>query len=1294
MTTVKKITRWLLYVPLALLLIFVLAVIVIRFIVFPNIDSYKDDIAAYATKKAGQKITIGDINTSWDGISPHVVLKNIDVFDAENRAALHLDDVAANVSWLSIPLLQPRLSQLVIDKPALTVRRKTDGSIYLAGINLAGESKPDLPNWLLSQSEIRIENAQLLWLDELRKAPPLALKNLNLSLRNPAWKSLFGRHEFKFSTVPSIGTTQAITANGNFIGGDISKIATWHGSINANLKQADLSVWRAWLDYPINLQTGTGNAQLTLDFASAKFEKVTINTALSNVSLLLNNQTTPFIAKQFSGDIDWSDFKNTQTISAKNIKLSSNTGLNITDGSGYFATSNKNGKPWFKADIKLDQFDLATIKQLAPYFKLPENIVAKLNAFAPSGQLQALALGYEGDANKPTSYKINANFKSLGLAAHENIPGFSNLSGNISATQDAGQITLQSQKAMLDLKDILRLPIPADTLNGQINWQLDGDKAKLIAKDIFISSPHITGTVNANYKANNVKGGYLDLTAKFSKGNAKYATFYYPIMLGKPTLHWLDTSILAGKAEDINVIVKGNLADFPFVNSKNQLDKKLGLFKVTGKLSEALIEYGTGWPVIEDLGIDLLFEGKRMELNANKGHIFGNKIIKSKTEIAQLDADSPMLRIVSELEGPVVEGVKFVNESPVKLVTQGFTDDLKTAGNGQLNLELKIPMQDLDAAKYKGVYKINNGTIFANDDVGLPELDKLNGVLNFTENSLSAQNVSTEILGNPAQFSLKTAADKILRITANGKISDTAIKKLASNMFIDNMQGFADWAGEITIKKPLVDINLRSNLVGMAINLPPPFNKPASQNIALSIDKKQQNANSDSIELAYGNIVYAKILRTEQAGKLSVERGDIGVNMPAELPTQAGLALHGKLDYVNADDWLALFNKPSSKIAASPIQINKANVTIRKLDIFGRSLNALKLVALPNNAGLQMNIESHELTGDAEWQTASAANSNGKIIARLKNLIIPANSDNKTKESSVKDASKKDIRRLNKEYPALDVTAENFQLGNKKLGSLSLNAFESNDDWVIQKLKISNPDSTLTADGNWHNWTRNPNTSLNFTLQVDNIGKALKRFGQPDAVKGGDAEITGQLNWAGSPHEFETIGLNGNFKLEAKKGQILKVQPGVGRLFGLLSLQSLPRRLSLDFRDLFSDGFAFDKVSANAKIDTGILRSDDFFMTGPAAEAKIRGETNLKTETQNLKVTVIPHVSDSLSLAALAGGPIVGAAAFVAQKILKDPFNKIVSSEYVITGTWDKPKEIESGKDNTLKPSSNSPLRP
>ena len=1301
MSFIKEISRWILYVLVTLLLLITLTALVIRFVIFPNIDSYKDNIAAYVSKTAGQKITIGDIQTGWDGISPRFVLKNIDVFDAENRSALHLNDVSASISWLSVPLLQARLYKLAIENPDLTIRRKADGSIYLAGISLAGDSKPELPNWLLSQSKIHIKNAKITWLDELRNAPPLALKQLDLTLTNPALNNAFAKHQFEISAIPSvgaIGSMQAIRANGSFVGGDVSKMHDWYGSLTVQLKQADLSVWRPWVDYPVNLKTGVGNANITLDFNNANIEKVSAQTALTNVSLVLNQETSPFIAKQLSGNIGWSNTNNTQTISAKNIKLISNAGLKINNGNGTIANSTKNGRAWLKADIKLDQFNLAAIKQLAPYFKLPANITHDLNAFSPTGELQGLQLGFEGEPNNPKAYQIMANFKKLGLVAHNKIPGFSNLSGKIVADEDSGELTLDAQKVMLDFKDILRWPIPADKLNGVVNWRINGKTAKINAENIVITSPHITGTVTASYDKNNVKGGYLNLTGKFAKGNAKYAMFYYPMMLSKPTLQWLDTSILAGRAEDVNITIKGNLAEFPYVNSKNQLDQKLGLFRVTAKISDAVLEYGTGWPMVEDLALNMLFEGKRMELNAYKGQIFGNKIITSKTEIATLDADWPILKIVSEVEGSVVEGIKFVNESPVKLVTQGFTDNLKAAGNGKLNLTLNIPMQDVDAAKFKGAYKITNGTIFANADIGLPELAKLNGTLNFTESGLIAQKVNTEILGGPAQFSLKTGADKIIRVSANGKMSDTGIKKLSSNSIVNRMQGSADWVGEITIKKPLLDAKIQSNLVGMAIDLPPPFNKAVNQSMLLTLEKKQQSPSYDSINITYGNMISAKLLRAEQSGKLVIERGDIGVYMPAEISNQAGLSVHGKLDYVNADDWLALFNQTPvnqapKNTAATSLKISNANVAIQKLDIFGRSINALKMTAQPNNTGLKMSIESQEVTGDAEWQAVSNAHANGKIIARLKNLTIPASSDSKSTDARI-EGSKKDIRKLANGYPALDVTADNFQLGNKALGSLALNAFEINDDWVIQKLIINNPDSSLTADGTWHNWTRSPNTRLNFVLKVDSIGKALRRFGQPDAVKGGSAEIEGQLSWAGSPHQFETSSLDGNFKLEASKGQVVKVQPGVGRLLGLLSLQSLPRRLSLDFRDLFSDGFAFDKISANAKINNGILRSDDFFMTGPAAEANIKGETNLKTETQNLRVKVIPHVSDSLSLAALAGGPIVGAAAFVAQKILKDPFNKIASSEYVITGTWDNPKEIESEKNETNKPSKISPLTP
>ena len=1299
MLAIKKISRWAIYLLALLLALMLVALTIVRFVIYPNIDEYKDRIATEATKTLGQKVTIGSIITGWDALSPHVSLNNIDVFDAENRSALHLNKVEATLSWLSIPLLQPRLSNLIVRQPALTIRRKADGSLYLAGISLAGESKPDFMNWLLSQSEVRLENANLIWQDELREAPPLSLNKLNLTLENPAWQSLFGQHSFNLTATPSVGTAKPLSASGNFTGRDVSKIETWHGHLQLKAQETDLTAFTPWLDYPVAIQSGSGDSNIGLDFANSKIHRASADVSLTNLSAKLNQAPEPFKAEYFSGALNWSKSAQHSTFDAKNIKLQASGGLNIDGGYGHITQSAKNNKPWLDVSLNLDQFNLDSIQKLQAFAPFPQDVSDKLAAFAPRGELKELALSWHGEwadkPQKPQKYHLKTTFKGLSLNANENMPGFENLSGQIEADEANGLLDLASTNAKLDLKGILRWPIPATQLNGKITWktnvQSNGtNKPKIIAKDLLISSPHITGTVNASYDTNNAKGGYLDLNAKFGKGNAKYALFYYPIILGEATLHWLDTSILAGKTEDINVVVKGNLADFPFVNKQNQLDSKLGTFKVTAKASDVLLEYGTGWPVIEGLGLDLLFEGKRMELNANKGHIFGNKIIKSKTTIAKLDADSPILLISSELEGTTADGIKFVNQSPVKEVALGFTDDLKTTGNGKLLLDLNIPMQNLDASKYKGAYKITNGTIFANADVGLPQLNKINGVLNFTEKSLSAQNVSTEILGGPAKISLNTGADKIVRVNASGRINDIGIKKLLANPFTEALQGSTDWVGDITIKKPLVDLNIRSNLAGMALQLPAPLGKTASQAVQLTIDKKQLSPSEDTTYIRYGNIVSAKILRSEKNGSLGFDRGDIAINTVAERPTESGLTLRGKLDYVNADEWLALASKSSNNYEKSTIFLNKADFSIRQLDIFGRRLNALKVISKPSSTGLQMAIESQEISGNAEWQAAKNKADSGKIIARLKNLTIPSNSD----ASAVLNAETKDIRRQTSKYPALDITAENFQLGNKNLGALELNAFESNDDWVIQKLAITNPDSTLLADGTWHNWTRNPNTNFKFSLSVNNIGKALKRFGQPDVVKGGTAAFSGQLNWPGSPHEFEASKLDGNFVMGASKGQILKVQPGVGRLLGLLSLQSLPRRLSLDFRDLFSDGFAFDSITATAKVDNGILRSDDFFMTGPAAEAKIKGETNLQKETQNLKVKVIPHISDTLSLAALAGGPIVGAAAFVAQKLLKDPFNKIAQSEYVITGTWSNPQEVKSDKEDKSILNENSPLTP
>jgi uncharacterized protein (TIGR02099 family) len=1289
-----------------IIVIFLTAALVIQFYVFPSINQYKDKIANYATQAAHQKVVIGNIKASWQGINPHLSLSNIDLYDTENRPALALKDTDISFSWLSIPLLEPHLANFTIRSPELTIRRNLNGGIFVAGISMQGQSKPDLPNWLLRQSQLDVINAKVIWLDEMRNAPALSLEKLNLQVVSPPWKSFIKNHRVTLSAIVSAGTNEPITINANVYGNDINRLSEWYGSLETKLKNANVVAFKPWFDYstithPINLQSGVGSTDTTIEFAKNQVQSVTSNVALDNVKLLLKANTAPLILNKLVGELDWKNSATEQSFNVSHLTLNTSNGLTLKDAAGGYTKTQQGNE---KFNLKLARIDLAFIKAYLVQLPLPTEISQKVNNLSPTGKLDNLLLSWEGKQSITKKYQLNAKFNGLGILAYEKTPGFNNLAGEIKANQSSGKVTLNTQNAKLDFKDVLRWPIPVDKLVGDISWSINDKETTIKASQLNIRSQHLAGTLNAEYLMDGNKGGYLDLTGKFGNGNAKYAAFYYPTILGKDTLHWLDTSILSGSAEDINLTVKGRLADFPFVDSNNNLNAKLGLFRVSAKISNSTLEYGTDWPVIEGLGLDLLFEGKRMELNANTGHIYGNQIVKSKTTIAQLDADSPILNIESELKGPTAEAIKFVNKSPVSSVTLGFTDDLKTSGQGKLNLGLKIPLQNLDSAQYKGLYQIINGSM---DSESIPALTKINGALAFTESSLSAKNINANAFGSPVVVNIDSGKDKVVHVTAKGRLNDEAIKQVLLDQDPVNrswvkganyISGSTDWVSDITIQKPVVTINVHSDLIGITSLLPAPFNKAANERWNIRIDKKQ-DASTDTITMSLASKLAAKIVRTGANNNLQIDRGSIRLNANTasnainnneltsnvELGNVKGLQVYGNLDYLDADAWRHViqdFSGPSKQAPA--IAIQKLAIKINALDIFGRRINQLKISNSLNKDGLHANIQSKEISGDLQWLSQD----NGKLIARLSNLTIPEPTPNRTQTS--KEVAAKEFYKLEQDYPSLDITADNFEFNKKNFGVLELIAYPQKDNWNIQKLKLNTPDSQISAEGQWNNWVRNPNTSLSITWDIKNLGKTLRNMGYPDTIKGGDGTLIGQLNWPGSPHEFNPAGMNGNFQLAMNKGQILKVQPGVGRLLGLLSLQSLPRRLTLDFRDLFSNGFAFDKIDATVKIDKGVMRSDNFVMSGPAADVNIKGETNLQKETQHLTVKVLPHISDSLSLAALAGGPLAGAVAFLAQKILKDPLNKIASSEYEIIGTWDNPQEVSSTEVKETKPKSNT----
>lgn len=1273
---VKKSLLWCYRATLALLwfaiIAFSIIVLSLRYLVLPNIGEYRESIAAKVSEALGQTVTIQQLHASWSGLNPHLSLRDIDIYDAEQRVALSFQHIEASVSWLSIALLEPRLSSLVIHEPALSIRREADGTVYIAGIATGGPSKPDFANWLLRQASIDVSNASITWHDDLRQAPPLSLDKLNLHVENPAWSSLVGHHRFGLQAVPSVAASGPIDVRGNLYGKDISRLDDWRGTLYAHADGTDIAAWHQWLPANlIDIRQGYGATRAWLEFANGEPKKLVSDMILHNVVSRIIQEQPETRLEKLSGRLTWIKRNDGQELVGENLKIVTPNGLDMQNGQIALRERHAAEKQSLEGNITLDEISLPSAHLLASHLPLPEKLKQTLEEIKPAGDLHKLSLEWTSHGGFPEKYKLHAQFSDLGMQPYMKIPGFKQLSGSISADEDGGSLTLNSRNTELEFKDILRWPLPVDKLTGQVKWKTNDGKPEVRVNNLNIANRHLAGAINASFQHDPAKGGILELIGKFNRVDGQHARFYYPLLLGEHTLSWLDNSILAGKSEDVSVIIKGNVRQFPFADNKN------GLFQVKAKIHDGELKFAPEWPKIENITLDMLFEGNRMELNANKGSTLGTQVVRSKVVIPNLASHQPVLSVVSEGQGPISNGIQYLNSSPLVKIMGGFTQGLQTSGNGKLALDLQIPLHDVNTTKVKGSYTIINGSLSSDD---MPPLTRINGKLDFTENGVRGQNLGTWVYGGPAQVSLNTGKDKSVRITARGQVSDAGLRSSFGNGIFDRIFGTADWNGNINVSPNGVDIAINSNLQGMTSSLPFPLNKAMNDNVPLRIEKKQPNPSQDNISISYGNNLGALFTRSKQGnGDWKIERGDIGFNVAPSLAQQSGITVHGKIEHLDVDEWreLASSTKGDKQQVGNSVDIRKIDLDINKLDVFDRRINDLKLAATAIKDGWQMQAQSKELTGDIQWLSQG----NGKVLARLKRLSIPSS----TPDTAMLRTQGQFSQQSNvSEYPSLDIVADSFEYGAKQLGKLELLANEHNNDWSIEKLRISSPESELNADGEWHNWKRSPNTRLNINWKIGNVGKTLERFGYPNAIKDGNANLTGQLKWPGSPHDFETTKLSGDLQLDVRKGQILKIQPGVGRLFSVLTLQNLPRRLTFDFRDVFSSGFAFDKIGANVRIDDGIMRSDDFRLEGPTALVQMTGETDLQKETQHIKVKVTPYVSDSLSIAALAGGPVVGAATYLAQKLLKDPLNQIASSEYEFVGTWDNPVEIKasSKRDN------------
>ena len=1324
--------------------IFCVLFLTLRYAVLPNVDRYKNNVEQMASHALGRQVSIARIHASWDGLRPQLALDDVVIHGKSGERALNLPKVSATLSWWSLAVADLQLYTLEINRADLDIQRDAGGNLFIAGIPVDMRKRGDGrgADWILSQREIIIRDGRVRWNDARRGAPELALGNVNFVLHN-SWR----HHRFALKATPPAALATPLDIRADFYHQpfihQVSDVSRWKGQLYAYLQDTDLATWKAYFDYPIELQKGNGSVRAWLNFDHAKIADFTADLTLSNVFARLRKDLPPLDLAQVKGRVSvkeevapgTADGKPTfgtlgHTISLSDFSMQTTDGfvLPSTTITETFTAARK-GQPE-TMQVKAKRLDLQTLAKFVERLPLPAGQRQILADYAPRGQVEDFSVQWQGTYPEISAYQLKGKFAGLSMnaqapravraktryglpqAAVPAIPGFENLTGEIDASERGGAFTLASEKLKLHVPGYFNDPVMFfDQLNMRANWAfrekeqlfLQVDKMDFVQENLSAS---LSGTHLMPLNMQHGKPtGAIDVSGRVSGFDVTRIDRYLPLQTPEKLRAWLTGALEGGIAQDVSIKVKGDLADFPF-RSERAGEKPKGEFIVAGRIQNGKLNYAPGlyakdgnaplWPQAEEINGTIVFDRMRMEIKADTAKTSGVALSNVRAVIPDLLAPDKQLDIDGNAAGALQDFVRYVNISPVGEWIGHFTEETKGSGNAKLALKLQLPLHHLLDSKVNGTLQ------FMNNDVTLmallPPLQQASGRLEFYEKGFSLNDIRTSFLGSPVSVFGGTQRDGTTLVRADGTVTAEGLRKTYAAMpqmhrLLQHLNGGTRYTASIGVRKKRPEIIVESTMQGMGLDFPVPLRKEANESWPLKFELAGLASDApgvmrDQIKLALGTAIGARYVRQKAADKDApwhVVQGGIGVNVPPPEP-DSGLIANVNLKQLNIDAWRQLAGSvagPSDQTKetsgnadalaiAQYVEPEILAARATELVIMDRKLDNVVVGASHQKGIWQANIDSEQASGYVTWNESRSGRGLGRVSARLASLIVP-------KSAASEVTALLEGKNESTQIPGLDIVAENFELFGKQFGHLELLANNiqapGGREWRISKLSIQNPDAELKASGKWSSKDGVSMSSLSYSLEIENAGKLLDRLGFSNVLKGGKGKMAGDLNWNGLPFSIDIPSLSGQFQMDVKAGQFLKVDPSAAKLLGVLNLQSLPRRLALDFHDVFSEGYSFDGVTANATIADGIVKTDNFKMRSVTATVLIDGAADIAKESQNIHVVVLPEVNAGAAsiVYALAVNPVIGLGSFLAQLFLREPLMKAFTNEYAITGPWKQP---------------------
>lgn len=1290
MSTSRVINRWLnrAYKSIAILLVIFAVLISSLRLFLPYIQQYKVDVEHFINNANDSHIAIGELSMEWEKLGPSIVVKDVSLLETQSTD-IFIDQVHIHLDFWQSLLKGRVITQDVTLKGA---------QVLIKELTVSDDKDEPLINRVTEIFLDRISSFSLL-------DSQVIFRNNNttkvLLINQLDWLNDGDNHKGKGYVVVDGLSSNNIKVLLDLQGDDLEDLA---GQIYLQANQLNIT---PWLDTVFAIDNQDTHSAINFDgwLTIEQGLPSSLLIALGNNEISWTHNSSPQFFSVNQGHI-LANFDNESPNSSLNI-------FNVFTSPLTFITTQNIWQPTRIEFSKANENYLGYISQLSvpglidvsPLFVKNEQVNQLLDNINPQGLIENIFLELT-----PDQQAVTADYSQVNTSSYSGIPGVSNVAGDLVFHNNTLLVSLSATKGQLDFAEHFVAPIPYNKLSSALRLDLTEDSWALASRNIKFSSDEVE--LEAEILVEQVKEQdiTMSLLSNVTKGDAKFASHYFPhLLMGEELVNYLNGAIVKGQLEQAQILFNGPLNKFPF-------EKNEGIFTVDAEIIEAEFKFDPAWPAITNLAANLNFTNNSMLITSRNGDLANIDArgavvqIKDLSKAQILEVDSTFEQVQPKL----VE--RLMSKSPLKNTVGAALSKLSVIAPIAGDFSLSLPLNDPHSAVAKGSVKFNNNTVTL--DAPSMLFTQVNGELIYENDKVIADGISLLWRDMPIDLSVN-AYDKGVFYDTNITIdahwnSEHWLPQLPKQLQSYGT-GDLNWKGLLALNifkegDFTYDLSISSTLAGTQLNLPAPYKKTVDEKIKVNAlvtgqtESTTINASAGE-QLNFYGVLNHKDVHFSSAhlvlGKEEMLLPRKGFHITTKL-AQADIAqwqplIVNILDAINQQDEKQLNDK--SKIARSnlpkPLTLLEAPEHITgKVGVlsyqdyqlsdvqFSLDNNKLNWLLDVNSKEVRTKIILHNdlyekgIEVDADFihlaklsevtpneEMTSISDATEEVVEQVSETLSTAEQEQLTLQN----------QKIYNDLPPLMVKCNSCKIDNLDLGKVFF-AIKRNEEQhiILDKFSATRDKLTLQLDGYWSQNDSSNMTHLAGIIHLEDLEQETENLGYTPTIKDSGLESEFSFNWQAAPYEFDVAKLNGQFNAKLDDGFLAEV-PDQARVFSVLSLQSLVRKLSFDFRDIFADGMFYRSITGDFQLKDGIMYTDNMFMKGAAGDLEVKGNTDLGKELLDIRMSYKPNVTSSLP--ALAWIATLNPVTFLAGLALEEVITSKVYYEmnFELTGSMSQP---------------------